>query len=144
MKGRPRIRLAPKTVKRVRDRIRELTGRSNGRSMEQRIAGLNTYLRGWMGYFALADMSAFLDDLEGWLRRRLRLCLWKQWKRSRTRLRELRALGLPDWVCWEFAMSRKGYWRLASGPLNRALSTAYWRAQGLMSLADCYTRLRHT
>lgn len=137
-----RIRLAPKTIQRVRDRVRELTDRSNGWSMDRRVEKLNEYLRGWLGYYALADARSFLEDLEGWTRRRLRMCLWKQWKLPRTKLRELRALGLEDWVCWELAMSRKGYWRMASGPLNRALGNAYWRAQGLKSLTETYLSLR--
>ncbi len=110
--------------------------------MDRRVEKLNEYLRGWLGYYALADARFFLEDLEGWTRRRLRMCLWKQWKLPRTKLRELRALGLPDWVCWELAMSRKGYWRMASGPLNRALGNAYWRAQGLKSLTETYLSLR--
>ncbi len=69
------------------------------------------------------------------------MCLWKQWKRVRTRLRELRALGLPEWVARQFAFSRKSYWRMASGPMNRALGTAYWRAQGLVSLAERFDTL---
>lgn len=139
---KPRLRLAEKTVKRLQDRIRELTDRHAPIPMGQRIAQLNTYLRGWIGYYRLADMGERLKDIEGWLTRRLRMCLWKQWKRPRTRLRELRALGLPEWVCREFAASRKGYWRMAGGPLSRALDTAYWRVQGLMSLTDCYRTLR--
>jgi len=137
-----RIRLAPKTKQRIQDKVRELTARSNGWSMDHRIRGLNEYLRGWLGYYALADARSFLEELEGWTRRRLRMCLWKQWKRPRTRLRELRALRLPDWICWELAMSRKGYWRMASGPLNRALSDAYWRAQGLLNFTETYLNLR--
>ena len=105
---------------------------------------INSYLGGWVGYFALADARSTFEDLDGWLRRRLRMCLWKQWKRPRTRLRELRALKLPEWVCWEFAMSRKGYWRMAGGPLNRALDTAYWQAQGLTSLTKRYLGIRQS
>lgn len=141
-KGKPRLRLAGKTVKRMQDRIRELTDRHAPVPMGERIAQINTYLRGWIGYYRLAYMGERLKDIEGWLTRRLRMCLWKQWKRPRTKLRELRALGLPEWVCWELAMSRKGHWRMAGGPLNRALDTAYWRAQGLMSLTECYQTLR--
>jgi RNA-directed DNA polymerase len=77
--------------------------------MAQRIRKLNAYLRGWIGYYALSDSRSPFEELDGWLRRRLRACLWKQWKRPRTRLRELRALGMPEWVAWEWAMTRKGY-----------------------------------
>ncbi|MHB8927845.1 MAG: group II intron maturase-specific domain-containing protein [Bacillota bacterium] len=121
--------------------MRELTDGHNGWSMDRRIDKLNEYLRGWLGYYALADAKSLLEDLEGWTRRRLRMCVWKQWKLPRTKRRELRALRLPDWICWELAMSRKGYWRMASGPLNRALSDAYWRARGLLNLTETYLNL---
>ena len=138
------IRMAPETVKRVKDRIREITSRKNGRGIEERIKGLNTYLDGWMGYYALAKTPGVFSDIDSWVKRRLRMCLWKQWKRVRTRYRKLRALGLPEWVIHEFANSRKGYWRMAGGPLNRALNNAYWQSQGLVSLTERYNRLRKT
>jgi group II intron reverse transcriptase/maturase len=139
-----RIRLAPKSLERVKQKLRELTDRNRSHSMTQRIQTLNAYLRGWIGYYALSDAKTTFETLEGWLMRRLRACVWKQWKRVRTRLRELRALGLPEWVAREFANSRKGPWRMAGGPMNRALGTAYWRAQGLVSLAECYQSLRQS
>lgn len=138
----PRLKLAPQTIERVVGKLRELTARSNGQSMKERIEAINSYLGGWLGYFALAETRSAFERLEGWLRRRLRMCLWKQWKRPGTRLRELRALGLPEWVCLQLAMSQKGYWRMAGGPLNRALDTAYWQVQGLMSLTERYKTIR--
>ncbi|GAW93102.1 retron-type reverse transcriptase [Calderihabitans maritimus] len=75
---------------------------------------------------ALAETPSIFKNLEGWMRRRLRMCLWKQWKRVRTRYRELRALGLPERVVHEFANTRKGPWRMAQGPMNRALGNSYW------------------
>lgn len=141
-KGKVHLRLAPRTIKRVKDQIRAITARSKPVSMEERIKRLNAYLGGWIGYFALAETPSVFQELEGWLRRRLRMCLWKQWKRVRTRYRELRALGLPAWVVHEFANARKGPWRMAHGPMNRALGTAYWQAQGLKSLTDRYFSIR--
>ncbi|QGP91117.1 Reverse transcriptase [Neomoorella glycerini] len=136
------IRLAPQTIERVKMKIREITSRNKPVSMEERIERLNAYLGGWIGYFALADTPSTFRNLEGWMRRRLRMCLWKQWKRVRTRYRELRALGLPDWVVHNFANARKGPWRMAHGPMNRALGNAYWQSQGLMSLTERYQSLR--
>lgn len=133
------LRLAPKTVERFKGRVREITARSNGWSMERRIRTLTAYFRGWMQYFRLARTPSVYRDLEGWTVRRLRLCLWKQWKRARTRLRELRALGLPEWVCLEYAMSHKGYWRMSSGPMNRAMPRAFWKARGFAGLTDFYS-----
>jgi len=114
--GRILIRLAPQTIDRVKTKIREITFRNKPVSMAERIERLNAYLGGWIGYFALAETPSIFKNLEGWMRRRLRMCLWKQWKRVRTRYRELRALGLPEWVVHEFANARKGPWRMAHGP----------------------------
>jgi group II intron reverse transcriptase/maturase len=136
------IRLAPQTIDRVKAKIRGITARSKPISMAERIERLNTYLGGWIGYFALADTPSVFKDIEGWMRRRLRMCLWKQWKRVRTRYRELRALGLPEWVVHHFANARKGPWRMAHGPMNRALGNSYWQSQGLMSLTERYSYLR--
>jgi len=136
------IRLAPQTIDRVKTKIREITARNKPVSMAERIEHLNAYLGGWIGYFALADTPSTFKNIEGWMRRRLRMCLWKQWKRVRTRYRELRALGLPEWVVHEFANARKGPWRMAHGPMNRALGNAYWQSQGLMSLTERYLSLR--
>jgi group II intron reverse transcriptase/maturase len=133
------FRIAPKTIERLKERVREITARSNGWSMERRIRALRDYFRGWMQYFRLARTPSVYRDLEGWTLRRLRLCLWKQWKRPRTWLPEVRALGLPEWVCFEIAMSRKGYWRISGGPLNRAMPRAFWNARGFAGLTDFYS-----
>jgi RNA-directed DNA polymerase len=127
-----KIRVAPKSLERFRDRVREITARSNGWSMERRIRALVNYVRGWMQYFRLARTPSVYRNLEGWILRRLRLCLWKQWKRPRTRLRKLRALGLPDWVCFASAMSRQGYWRMSGGPMNRAILVHFGTHKALL------------
>ena len=139
----PRIRLAPQTVKRFKQRIRWLTKRSRSVNMAERLARLNEYLKGWMGYFRLIETPSTLQALDEWIRRRLRMCLLKQWKRPRTRRRNLVALGIPeDWACL-ISGSRKGCWRLANTPqVNKALGLAYWRSQGLVSLVDRYRELR--
>ncbi|MGM1022942.1 MAG: group II intron reverse transcriptase/maturase [Bacillota bacterium] len=90
------IRLAPKTILGFKEKIRELTRRTWSISMEERIQRLNRYMMGWIGYFHLASTKTHLQRLDQWIRRRLRMCLWKQWKRVRTRIRELRALGVPE------------------------------------------------
>jgi hypothetical protein len=118
------IRLAPQTIDRMKAKIRGITARNKPIRMAERIERLNTYLGGWIGYFALADTPSVFKDIEGWMRRRLRMCLWKQWKRVRTRYRELRALRLPEMVVHHFANARKGLWRMAHGPMNRALGNS--------------------
>jgi RNA-directed DNA polymerase len=133
-----RFRVAAKAIERFKARVRKITARSNGWSTEQRIRALYVYCRGWMQYFRLARTPSVYRDLDGWVLHRLRLCQWKQWKRCRTRLRELRALGLPEWVCLEFAYSRKGYWRMASGPMNSAMPRRYWAARGFAGLTEFF------
>jgi RNA-directed DNA polymerase len=134
-----RFRIARKTIERLKERVREITARSNGRSMEQRLLVLGLYLRGWMQYYRLAQTPSVYRDLDGWILHRLRMCLWKQWKQYRTRLRELRALKtLPEQDCFRFAASRKGYWRMSQGPMNRAMPRRYWKSRGFVGLTECY------
>ncbi|MDI6814166.1 MAG: group II intron reverse transcriptase/maturase [Desulfitobacteriaceae bacterium] len=141
----PRIRLAPKTIKRFMDKIRELTSRSKSQSMGKRIGKLNTYLIGWVGYFKLADTRSVFKSLEGWLYRRLRMCYLKQWKKPKTRRKKLVALGIPaEWAVL-ISGSRKGTWRLAKTPqVNKALGFTFWQNQGLKSLVKRYDELRST
>jgi group II intron reverse transcriptase/maturase len=138
-----RIRLAPQAKAKAKDKIRSLTQRSAAIGMADRIEALNQYLGGWIGYFALAETPSVFQELDEWLRRRLRMCQWKQWKRVRTRVRELRALGLKELDVWEAVGSRKKHWRIAhSPPLHKAMGIAYWQAHGLLSLADRYQWIR--
>ncbi|MEI2400072.1 MULTISPECIES: group II intron reverse transcriptase/maturase [Paenibacillus] len=134
------IRIAPKSLAAFKGRIRELTKRTWSISMEERIYRLNRYLMGWLGYFRLASAKTHFQTLDQWIRRRLRMCLWKQWKRVRTRIRELRALGVPKWACFKMANSRRGAWEMSRNT-NNALSTSYWEAKGLKSLLSRYLEL---
>jgi len=134
------IRLAPKTISRFKDKIRELTNRTRSMPMEERINRLNRYTMGWLGYFRLAAAKSHLEQFDGWIRRRLRMCLWKQWKRVRTRIRELRALNVREWACHVMANSRRGPWEMSRN-MNNALPTSYWEAKGLKSLLTRYLEL---
>lgn len=143
-KARVRIGLAPKVVERVKATIREFTRASRGGwTMEERLRRLRQKLRGWVGYFALADTVSVFTELDKWLRRRLRMVYWRQWKRGRTRLRNLRALGMPDWMRY-LVLSQKGPWRNAgSPPMQAVLNIAYWAGLGLLSLAETYRTTRN-
>lgn len=134
------IRLAPQTISRFKEKVRELTNRTRSMSMENRIMQLNRYLMGWIGYFRLASVKGHCEKLDQWIRRRLRMCLWKQWKRVRTRIRELRALGVPEWACFVMANARRGAWEMSRNT-NNALPTSYWEAKGLKSLLSRYLEL---
>lgn len=137
-----RIRIAPQIIKRFKIKIREITSRSNGQNIIKRILRLNLYLRGWIQYFSLSDTPYILKMLEGWIRRRLRMCLWKQWKKIRTKYRNLIKLGLPDWAALRLAYTRKAYWHIAGDSLNSALPNAYWENLGLISLTNRYREIR--
>ena len=139
---RIRIRIAPQAIKRFKIKIRQITSRSNGQNIIKRILRLNLYLRGWIQYFSLSDTPYILQRLEGWIRRRLRMCLWKQWKKIRTRYRNLIKLGLPAWAALSLANTRKAYWHIAGDSLNSALPNAYWANLGLMSLTNRYCDIR--
>lgn len=137
------IRLAPKTLEKFKDRIRVITSRTKPLSLKERIEQLNRYLMGWIGYFQIASAKTHCINLDGWIRRRLRMCLWKQWKKYKTRLRNLRALGVPDWAAHKMAASRRGPWEMSRNT-NNALNTSYWEGQGLRSLLNRFTELRQS
>jgi len=141
----PKIRLAPKTIDRFKEKIRELTSRSNSQPMSIRIKRINTFLMGWTGYFQLADTRSVFHRLDKWVRRRLRLCYLKQWKKPKTKIRKLVALGIPVDSAVLIGSSRKGNWRLSISPqVNTALSLAFWQSQGLRSLVQRFDVLRST
>ena len=141
--GEVKVRVDRKARQRAKDRLRRLTARNWGVSMERRIREINRFTVGWTAYFALADTPRPFEDLDEWLRRRLRQVRWKEWKRYRTRRRNLRALGIPEREAREWAASRKGYWRLArSWVLSRALPNAYWTELGLQGFSAPYRRFR--
>ena len=140
----PKIRVAKESIKRLHKKVREITSRKKPFPMDYRIERLNQYLMGWLGYFSLADTPSIFTQLDGWIRRRLRMCLWKNWKKTSTRYRNLIQLGTPPGKAWEWANSRKGYWRVARSPiLQRNLDNSYWSHRGLKSLTNRYKSLRH-
>ncbi|MCL4535728.1 MAG: group II intron reverse transcriptase/maturase [Bacteroidetes bacterium] len=140
-----KIRIAPKSLERLKGKLRELTRRNRSQEMGERIAAINGYVGGWVSYFALAETPSVLEDLDSWLLRRLRACVWKTWKRVRTRYHKLRGLGLPEDVVGFTANTRKGAWRIAaSPPLQQGLNRAYWAGLGLVGLLSRYHQRRNT
>jgi len=140
-KGEVRIRIAGQMLQRLRERLRVLTRRTRSGRLEEVIRQLNEYLRGWMGYFRLADTPSVFVELDEWLRRRLRQLLWKRWKRGKTRWRELISLGVPSHLA-ALGATGKSPWHMAETPVvHMALSNAFWQAQGLCSLTGYYHQL---
>lgn len=141
--GRVKVRVDKKALKAVKARIRRLTARSWGVSMAHRIGALNRFIRGWCAYFAWAETPSVFAELDQWLRRRLRQCQWKQWKRIRTRVRELVRLGIKRNQAWQWANTRRGSWRVAgSAILQRALPSVHWQGLGLVGFVEAYGRVR--
>jgi len=128
-------RIAPKALTRLKELIRERTGRTRGVSLAQMIEGLAVYLRGWRSYFGFCETSSVLRHLDSWIRRRLRCFLWKQWKRGRVRFRELRTRGVNFALAARTAGSPKGPWHLSRSPaLSFALPDAFFLDLGLPRL----------
>ena len=138
-----RLRIAPESVRRLSDRVRALLRTGRGRSLAHTIETLNPVLRGWMNYFQLTQSKGILEQLDGWVRRRLRCLLWRQWKRPRTRARKLRALGLDAERARLSAGNGRGpWWNAGASHLNQALPAAYFTTKGLVSLMGTYRRLQ--
>lgn len=129
------IKVAPKKLISFKQRIKDITGRSRGVSMQRRLTDLARYLRGWVGYFGLARQFEDVANLDGWLRRRIRMCYWKQWRHARTKVKNLVALGVSLDMAIKHAISRKKYWRMSRTPALRIAMTNKWlQQQGLVSL----------
>jgi RNA-directed DNA polymerase len=141
-KGKVLVRIANQTMERCRNKVRQLTKRTRQGKLEEVIRGLNEYTMGWIGYFRLSDARTPLEELDEWIRRRLRQMVWKRWKRGRTRWRELVKLGVPPKMAGLGAVQH-GPWRMAASPVvQMALSNAYWQGQGLRSITERYQQLR--
>ena len=120
--GKCRLRLHEKSEAKLRRKLKQITSRSNGMGYEPRKTALMNYLQGWTEYFNLADMGNKVRDIDQWLRRRLRMCIWKSWKKPRTRVKNLIRCGIDRWRAYQWGNTSKGYWRIAgSWILTRAL-----------------------
>jgi RNA-directed DNA polymerase len=132
----PKRRIAPKTLLRFKKRIRELTKRNRGVSLERMVEQLSRYLIGWRGYFGFCQTPSVLRDLDSWIHRRLRCFQWKQWKRGKTRFAELRQRGVGKDLAAQTAGSPHGPWHLSRSPaLSFALPGAYFDSLGLPRLS---------
>lgn len=138
-----KFRVHPKTIVRMKSEVRRLTARSYGLSNEIRPKKLKGFITGWINYFKLADMKTLLTSVDEWMRRRIRMVIWKQWKKIKTRFRNLQKLGIPKPKAWEYANTRKGYWRIASSPiLQRSISNARLKSRGYIFFSDYYNQVR--
>ena len=129
-------------MKKAKQKLRELTSRSQGRNVRVVMHNVKVYIRGWLGYFGIASMKSTMADWDGWLRRRFRMYIWKQWKRPRTRVKNLKKLGMPDWQAYRNGNTRKGYWAVAgSGILTHTITNKRLAQAGYYSILDRYESL---
>ncbi|XZE52568.1 group II intron maturase-specific domain-containing protein [Planctomycetaceae bacterium SH139] len=136
------IRVSKKKLATFKQRVSEIFRRNRGVSMKSRYAEFRAYARGWLGYFALDQVKTTFTNLDKWIRRRVRACYWKQWRKSKTRLKNLMSLCLSYRVARGFAMSGKGPWRLSTtSGVQRALSNEYLAAEGLFNLEERWLSL---
>ena len=140
-KGEMLIRVAPRSLERFRDKLRRLTQRTQSGKLEDLLHAINRYTMGWVGYFWRAKTPSVYEDLDCWIRRRLRQLVWKRWKQATTRYKELRKLGIPDSRAGLGAIGRSP-WHMAQSPVvNEALNNTYWRNAGLKSIKGRYYEL---
>ena len=133
------IRIAPSSLERLRNKIRDYTERSWSVKMDQRIYKINLLLKGWINYFGIAKSKSAIQEVEELLRTRLRVIRWKEWKKTKTRIKELVLLGVPKWKAYQHANTRKSYTRTAHSPiLLISLNNNYFRNLGLFQLLEVY------
>ena len=139
-KGGMGIRVHSSSLKKFKEKLKEITGRSNAMSMEQKAERLRQCIVGWVNYFGMADMKAMAKALDEWLRRRIRMCFWKQWKKVHTKHDNLVKLGIGKQKAWEYANTRKSYWHTANSPiLTRTLTNEHLRKIGFITVAQRYS-----
>ena len=138
-----KLRVHDKSYKRLKEKIRKITNRNVSMNFNYRIKKLNEIIVGWINYFKLADMKIKLIELDGWIRRRLRACVWKTWKKTKTKFNNLIKLGIPRSKSWEYANTRKGYWRISCSPiLNKTITNQRLINHGFKSLSSQYEKVR--
>lgn len=135
--------IAPQSLERAKERVRRITRRSRGVSLEDVIGELNLFLRGWLAYFRVAECKSQLQRLDEWIRRKLRCLRLRQCKRRKAMADWLRKLGVPEWRAWLLALSGKGWWRISGSPqAAEGMSLAWFADQGLVCLTALYGGLK--
>jgi RNA-directed DNA polymerase len=142
--NRGRIQWHPKTLLKFKQQVRRLTNRNWGVSMHYQLFKISQYLRGWINYFGIANSYQRCVDLDHWIRRRVRMAYWRQWRRPRTKVRSLMRLGVHVQAAVACGITSKGPWRSAKTPgINQALSLDYLKSEGLYSLRDGWIALHY-
>ena len=138
-----RLKIATSSVQRLKDRVREMVGGHVSRNLRVTIMALNPVLRGWMSYFRLSEVKGILQELDGWVGRKLRCLLWRQWKRPATRNRRLQEGGLDATRAWKSASNGRGpWWNSGASHMNLAYPRRYFAGLGLVSLMEMHQRFQ--
>jgi group II intron reverse transcriptase/maturase len=133
------VRAHAKSLKKAKQKLKELTSRSQGRNVRVVMQRVKVYIRGWLGYFGIASMKRLMQSWDEWLRRRFRMYIWKQWKKPKTRVQNLMKLGMPKWQAYRNGNTRKGYWAVAgSGILTHTITNKRLAQAGYYSILDRY------
>jgi len=133
------IRAHKDSLKKAKAKLRDLTSRSQGRNVRMVMHKVKVYIRGWLGYFGIASMKETMKDWDGWLRRRFRMYIWKHWKKPKTRVKNLKRLGMPDWQSYRNGNTRKGYWAVSgSGIVSHTITNKRLALAGYYSILDRY------
>jgi len=133
----PRLKVAPKAVERFKEKLREIFRHGRGCNLGQFIQGLTPVLRGWTNYFRLAEVKGIFDELDQWIRRKLRCLLWRRWKRVKTRAKNLMQMGVKEESAWKSATNGRGpWWNAGAAHMNKAFPKKYFDKLGLVSLPD--------
>ena len=133
------IRAHRKSLNKAKEKLKLLTKRNRGRNVRRVMQEVKVFVRGWIGYFRAADMKWTLMSWDKWLRRRFRMYIWKQWKKPKTKVANLRKLGIPADKAYQWGNSRLGYWRIAGSPvLKRSITNKRLAAAGYFSILDYY------
>lgn len=136
------IRAHAKSLKKAKQKLKGLTSRSQGRNVRVVIQRVNSFTRGWLGYFGIASMKNTMSEWDGWIRRRLRMYIWKQWRKPRTRVQNLIKLGMPEWQAYRNGNSRKGYWAISgSGILHHTITNKRLEQAGYESILNRFESL---
>lgn len=137
------IQVHRNSLQKAKQKLRELTSRSQGRNVRMVMAKVKEFIRGWIGYFYIADMKRILQSWDRWLRRRIRMYIWKQWKKPKTRVQNLKRLGIPAWQAHQWGNTRLGYWRVAgSAILGRSITNEKLALAGYYDFPAQYEQIR--
>jgi group II intron reverse transcriptase/maturase len=137
-----RLRVHPKAIQKMKSNVKAFTSRSNGMGNEFRAMKMKRYIQGWINYFKIADMKILMNKTDEWMRRRIRMVYWKQWKKVKTKYKMLKQYGVNEWKAWEYANTRKGYWRISNSPiLSRSLDNQTLINLGFIYFSDYYSKV---